>query len=152
RWTVDRERADRQRRAEHERTGQVLAEVLRIATATVQRTGAELLDGLSGVPFGDDAWQSAEFLGVAAPGFIRVGRVDPPAGMPLARDIPLALPLLSTAGWAVRAPGEFAQSLLLGVALRVVAATPPLRVRVDWYDPRLCGALGAFGGLLPYTD
>ncbi|MFI6323244.1 FtsK/SpoIIIE domain-containing protein [Nonomuraea sp. NPDC050556] len=103
------------------------------AREAATRTAAQLAPGVAALPFDAAGWGS---IGAAAPTHLRVG---------VSGDVPIIAPLLPTAGWYVE--GNDAAALIRGAVLRVVAATPARRVRVDSYDPRLTGALGVFGEL-----
>lgn len=103
------------------------------ARETAVRTADQLAPGVAALPFDGADWGS---IGTAAPSHLRMG---------VSGDVPIVAPLLPTAGWYVE--GADAAALIRGAVLRVVAATPARRVRVDSYDPRLTGALGVFGGL-----
>jgi hypothetical protein len=143
----DRER-ERARLAAAESTDRVrrtLADALRAAQAAALRRFDWLAGGLAGADFTATWWRSPEYLGVAAPAYIRVGTA-------VGASVPVVVPLLSTAGWAIEAGADEAAPLILGTVLRVIAATPPHLVRVDWYDPGLTGLLGSFGQLHEYTD
>lgn len=73
---------------------------------------------------------------------------EPPWALPAA---PILVPLLGRGhlgitGARTRERGALAESLVCGLLLRILAATPPGAVRIDVYDPRRLGA--GLGGLL----
>jgi hypothetical protein len=123
-----------------------LRAALASAHATAGRRLAELATGPASAPFGGPGWES---VGVAVPLAVRVGTVVAPGLDPALPEVPVVVPLLGSAGWVVEGEPD---GLVLGTVLRVIAAAPPLRVRVDSYDPGLTGALGAFGPLRAQSE
>jgi hypothetical protein len=148
----DREQARRNAAAQQDQVRRALSDATRAARAIALRRFGRLAGGLAGAEYTAPLWRSPEWLGAAAPLHVRVGTLVEAAGVPTGATVPVAVPLLSTAGWAIEADAGAAAGLILGTVLRVVAATPPFGVRVDWYDPGLTGLLGAFGSLYKHTD
>ncbi|TDD14782.1 cell division protein FtsK [Kribbella turkmenica] len=118
------------------RTAEALAEAEPRARLLADR----LAPGLASVPPNDARWRSRQLVGAGIPSYVRVGELDP--------GTPVAAPLLRTNGWRVTADrNESARRLLQSVALRLVAAAEPFRLRIDAFDPRLTGTMGLLGHL-----
>jgi hypothetical protein len=116
------------------------AEALKTAEPTARLLADRLAPGLASIPPNDARWRSRQLVGAGVPSYVRVGELD--AGTPV------AAPLLRTNGWKVTADrNEFARRLLQSVALRLVAAAEPFRLRIDAFDPRLTGTMGLLGHL-----
>jgi DNA segregation ATPase FtsK/SpoIIIE, S-DNA-T family len=116
------------------------AEALAEAEPAARLLADRLAPGLAAVPPNDARWRSRQLVGAGVPSYIRVGELD--AGTPV------VAPLLRTNGWKVTADrNESARRLLQSVAMRLVAAAEPFRIRVDAYDPRLTGMMGLLGHL-----
>ncbi|MFI5735206.1 FtsK/SpoIIIE domain-containing protein [Kribbella sp. NPDC051587] len=99
-----------------------------------------LAPGLASIPPNDARWRSRQLVGAGVPPYIRIGELE--AGTPV------AVPLLRTNGWKVTADrNESARRLLQSVALRLVAAAEPFRLRIDAFDPKLTGTMGLLGHL-----
>jgi hypothetical protein len=116
------------------------AEVLAAAEPAARLLADRLAPGLASIPPNDARWRSRQLVGAGIPSYVRVGELD--AGTPV------AAPLLRTNGWKVTADrNENARRLLQSVALRLVAAAEPFRLRIDAFDPRLTGTMGLLGHL-----
>ncbi|MEU4607237.1 FtsK/SpoIIIE domain-containing protein [Kribbella sp. NPDC023972] len=116
------------------------AEALATAEPTARRLADRLAPGLASIPPNDARWRSRQLVGAGIPAYVRVGELDP--------GTPVAAPLLRTNGWKVTADrNESARRLLQSVALRLVAAAEPFRLRIDAFDPRLTGTMGLLGHL-----
>ena len=116
------------------------AEALATAEPTARQLADKLAPGLASIPPNDARWRSRQLVGAGVPSYVRVGELD--AGTPV------VAPLLRTSGWKVTADrGESARQLLQSVALRLVAAAEPFRLRIDAFDPRLTGKMGLLGHL-----
>ncbi|TCC55153.1 cell division protein FtsK [Kribbella pittospori] len=116
------------------------AEALAEAEPAARLLADRLAPGLAAVPPNDARWRSRQLVGAGVPSYIRVGELD--AGTPV------VAPLLRTNGWKVTADrNESARRLLQSVAMRLVAAAEPFRIRVDAYDPHLTGMMGLLGHL-----
>ncbi|MFF1820623.1 FtsK/SpoIIIE domain-containing protein [Kribbella sp. NPDC058245] len=129
--------ARRESRAQVEaNTAAALAEAEPAARLLAHR----LAPGLASIPPNDARWRSRQLVGAGVPPYIRIGELD--AGTPV------AVPLLRTNGWKVTADrNESARRLLQSVALRLVAAAEPFRLRIDAFDPKLTGTMGLLGHL-----
>ena len=66
-------------------------------------------------------------------------------------NVPAILPLLGTAGWAVRGDQDAFVALAQGVLHRAFAALGPFALNVVTYDPALAMGGGAFSGLRQVT-
>ncbi|MEV0801665.1 FtsK/SpoIIIE domain-containing protein [Kribbella sp. NPDC050281] len=116
------------------------AEALAEAEPAARLLADRLAPGLAAVPPNDARWRSRQLVGAGVPSYIRVGELDAGA--------PVVAPLLRTNGWKVTADrNESARRLLQSVAMRLVAAAEPFRIRVDAYDPHLTGMMGLLGHL-----
>ncbi|TWD73089.1 FtsK/SpoIIIE family protein [Kribbella amoyensis] len=116
------------------------AEALASAEPAARLLADSLAPGLASIPPNDARWRSRQLVGSGVPGYVRVGELE--AGTPV------VAPLLRTNGWRVTADrSESARQLLQSVALRLVAASEPFRMRVDAFDPRLTGKMGLLGHL-----
>ncbi|TCO40946.1 FtsK/SpoIIIE family protein [Kribbella antiqua] len=116
------------------------AEALKTAEPTARLLADRLAPGLASIPPNDARWRSRQLIGAGIPSYVRVGELE--AGTPV------AAPLLRTNGWKVTADrNESARRLLQSVALRLVAAAEPFRLRIDAFDPRLTGTMGLLGHL-----
>ncbi|MGW1345325.1 FtsK/SpoIIIE domain-containing protein [Kribbella sp. NPDC002412] len=116
------------------------AEALATAEPTARLLADKLAPGLASIPPNDARWRSRQLVGAGIPSYVRVGELDP--------GTPVAAPLLRTNGWRVTADrNESARRLLQSVALRLVAAAEPFRLRIDAFDPRLTGTMGLLGHL-----
>ena len=116
------------------------AEALASAEPTARLLADRLAPGLASIPPNDARWRSRQLVGAGVPSYVRVGELD--AGTPV------VAPLLRTNGWRVTADrNESARKLLQSVALRLVAAAEPFRLRIDAFDPRLTGMMGLLGHL-----
>ncbi len=114
------------------------------AVSTVQRAAEQLAPGLASLAPDAAEWRSSEFIGTGAPSCVRVGVLDVPSAPP----VPVFAPLLTSAGWCVRADrAESAHQVLQGAALRLIACAHPLRLKIDTFDPRLAGTMGLLGQL-----
>jgi hypothetical protein len=117
-----------------------IAEALATAEPTARQLADRLAPGLASIPPNDARWRSRQLVGAGTPSYVRVGQLE--AGTPV------VAPLLRTNGWRVTADrNESARRLLQSVALRLVAAAEPFRLRVDAFDPRLTGTMGLLGHL-----
>ncbi|HEU4948300.1 MAG TPA: FtsK/SpoIIIE domain-containing protein [Kribbella sp.] len=116
------------------------AEALAAAEPLARRLADRLAPGLASIPPNDARWRSRQLVGAGTPSYVRVGHLEP--------GTPVVAPLLRTNGWRVTADrNESARRLVQSVALRLVAATEPFRLRVDGFDPRLTGTMGLLGHL-----
>ncbi|MEI8410655.1 MULTISPECIES: FtsK/SpoIIIE domain-containing protein [unclassified Kribbella] len=116
------------------------AEALAAAEPTARLLADRLAPGLASIPPNDARWRSRQLVGAGIPSYVRVGELE--AGTPV------AAPLLRTNGWKVTADrNESARRLLQSVAMRLVAAAEPFRLRIDAFDPRLTGTMGLLGHL-----
>ncbi len=116
------------------------AEALAEAEPKARLLADRLAPGLASIPPNDARWRSRQLVGAGIPAYVRVGELD--AGTPV------AAPLLRTNGWKVTADrNESARRLLQSVAMRLVAAAEPFRLRIDAFDPRLTGTMGLLGHL-----
>ncbi len=116
------------------------AEALATAEPTARLLADRLAPGLASIPPNDARWRSRQLVGAGIPSYVRVGELE--AGTPV------AAPLLRTNGWRVSADrNESARRLLQSVAMRLVAAAEPFRLRIDAFDPRLTGTMGLLGHL-----
>ncbi|MFG1819457.1 FtsK/SpoIIIE domain-containing protein [Kribbella sp. NPDC049174] len=116
------------------------AEALATAEPTARLLADRLAPGLASIPPNDARWRSRQLVGAGIPSYVRVGELE--AGTPV------AAPLLRTNGWKVTADrNESARRLLQSVAMRLVAAAEPFRLRIDAFDPRLTGTMGLLGHL-----
>ncbi|WP_460662411.1 FtsK/SpoIIIE domain-containing protein [Kribbella swartbergensis] len=116
------------------------AEALSTAEPAARLLADRLAPGLASIPPNDARWRSRQLVGAGIPAYVRVGELE--AGTPV------AVPLLRTNGWKVTADrNESARRLLQSVALRLVAAAEPFRLRIDAFDPRLTGTMGLLGHL-----
>jgi S-DNA-T family DNA segregation ATPase FtsK/SpoIIIE len=116
------------------------AEALAKAEPTARLLADRLAPGLASIPPNDARWRSRQLVGAGIPSYVRVGELE--AGTPV------AAPLLRTNGWRVTADrNESARRLLQSVAMRLVAAAEPFRLRIDAFDPRLTGTMGLLGHL-----
>jgi hypothetical protein len=116
------------------------AEVLAVAEPKARLLADRLAPGLASIPPNDARWRSRQLVGAGVPSYLRVGELD--------RGTPVVAPLLRTNGWKVTADrNESARRLLQSVALRLVAAAEPFRLRIDAFDPRLTGMMGLLGHL-----
>ncbi|GAA0624257.1 FtsK/SpoIIIE domain-containing protein [Kribbella sandramycini] len=99
-----------------------------------------LAPGLAAIPPNDARWRSRQLVGAGVPPYVRIGELEAGA--------PVVVPLLRTNGWKVTADrNESARRLLQSVALRLVAAAEPFRLRIDAFDPKLTGMMGLLGHL-----
>ncbi|WP_405067776.1 FtsK/SpoIIIE domain-containing protein [Kribbella sp. NBC_01510] len=116
------------------------AEALSTAEPKARLLADRLAPGLAAIPPNDARWRSRQLVGAGVSSYVRVGELD--------GGTPVVAPLLRTNGWKVTADrNEFARRLLQSVALRLVAAAEPFRLRIDAYDPRLTGMMGLLGHL-----
>jgi S-DNA-T family DNA segregation ATPase FtsK/SpoIIIE len=116
------------------------AQALGTAGPAARLLADRLAPGLASIPPNDARWRSRQLIGAGTPSYVRVGHLD--AGTPV------VAPLLRTNGWRVTADrNESARRLLQSVALRLVAAAEPFRLRIDAFDPRLTGTMGLLGHL-----
>src|SRR6185369_7358111 len=116
------------------------AEVLSTAEPKARLLADRLAPGLAAIPPNDARWRSRQLVGAGVSSYVRVGELE--------GGTPVVAPLLRTNGWKVTADrNEFARRLLQSVALRLVAAAEPFRLRIDAYDPRLTGMMGLLGHL-----
>ena len=100
----------------------------------------KLAPDLASIPPNDARWRNPQYIGAGTPSYVRVGRLE--------HEIPVVAPLLRTNGWKVTADrNESARRLLQSVALRLIAAAEPFRLRIDAFDPRLTGTMGLLGHL-----
>jgi hypothetical protein len=116
------------------------AEALSDAEPKARLLADRLAPGLAAVPPNDARWRSRQLVGAGVPSYVRVGELD--AGTPV------VAPLLRTNGWKVTGDrNESARRLLQSIALRLIAAAEPFRLRVDAFDPKLTGMMGLLGHL-----
>jgi hypothetical protein len=116
------------------------AEALAEAEPTARMLADRLAPGLASIPPNDARWRSRQLVGAGIPAYVRVGELE--------GGTPVAAPLLRTNGWRVSADrNESARRLLQSVAMRLVAAAEPFRLRIDAFDPRLTGTMGLLGHL-----
>ncbi|WP_238176698.1 FtsK/SpoIIIE domain-containing protein [Kribbella albertanoniae] len=116
------------------------AEALAEAEPAARLLAHRLAPGLASIPPNDARWRSRQLVGAGVPPYIRLGELD--------GGVPVAVPLLRTNGWRVTADrNESARRLLQSVALRLVAAAEPFRLRIDAFDPKLTGMMGLLGHL-----
>ncbi|GAA1555439.1 FtsK/SpoIIIE domain-containing protein [Kribbella hippodromi] len=116
------------------------AEAMSEAEPKARLLADRLAPGLASIPPNDARWRSRQLVGAGVPAYVRVGELD--AGTPV------VAPLLRTNGWKVTASrNESARLLLQSVALRLIAAAEPFRLRIDAFDPRLTGMMGLLGHL-----
>ncbi|GAA1643505.1 FtsK/SpoIIIE domain-containing protein [Kribbella alba] len=116
------------------------AEALATSEPAARLLADRLAPGLASIPPNDARWRSRHLVGAGAPSYVRVGELE--AGTPV------VAPLLRTNGWKVTADrNASARQLLQSVALRLVAAAEPFRLRIDAFDPRLTGMMGLLGHL-----
>lgn len=116
------------------------AEALATAEPTARLLADRLAPGLASIPPNDARWRSRQLVGAGIPSYVRVGELE--------GGTPVAAPLLRTNGWKVTADrNESARRLLQSVALRLVAAAEPFRLRIDAFDPGLTGTMGLLGHL-----
>ncbi|HEY0617016.1 MAG TPA: cell division protein FtsK, partial [Kribbella sp.] len=100
------------------------AEALATSEPAARLLADRLAPGLASIPPNDARWRSRQLVGAGAPSYVRVGALE--AGTPV------VAPLLRTNGWKVTADrNESARQLLQSVALRLVAAAEPFRLRID---------------------
>ncbi|TCO32825.1 FtsK/SpoIIIE family protein [Kribbella steppae] len=116
------------------------AEALATAEPKARLLADRLAPGLGSIPPNDARWRSRQLVGAGIPSYVRIGELEP--------GTPVAAPLLRTNGWKVSADrNESARRLLQSVAMRLVAAAEPFRLRIDAFDPRLTGTMGLLGHL-----
>ncbi|WP_238173946.1 FtsK/SpoIIIE domain-containing protein [Kribbella kalugense] len=116
------------------------AEALSEAEPKARLLADRLAPGLAAIPPNDARWRSRQLIGAGIPSYVRVGELD--AGTPV------VAPLLRTNGWRVTADrNESARRLLQSIALRLIAAAEPFRLRIDAFDPKLTGMMGLLGHL-----
>lgn len=120
---------------------QATAAALATAEPTARHLADRLAPGLASIPPNDARWRSRQLIGAGTPSYVRVGELAE-AGTPV------VAPLLRTNGWQVTADrSEAARRLLQSVALRLITAAEPFRLRIDAFDPRLTGTMGLLGRL-----
>ena len=116
------------------------AEALSDAEPRARLLADRLAPGLASIPPNDARWRSRQLIGAGVPAYVRVGELE--AGTPV------VAPLLRTNGWKVTGDRhESARRLLQSIALRLVAASEPFRLRIDAFDPKLTGMMGLLGHL-----
>ena len=116
------------------------AEALATAEPKARLLADRLAPGLGSIPPNDARWRSRQLVGAGIPSYVRIGELE--------TGTPVAAPLLRTNGWKVSADrNESARRLLQSVAMRLVAAAEPFRLRIDAFDPRLTGTMGLLGHL-----
>lgn len=130
--------ADREFAATVTKINNALDQVTRAAVADINRLLASIAPG----PAGQD-WPDLAYSGSAVPQAVRMGTVNTTRGKP----IPMVLPLLDRPGWWLDGAPDAVQALIRAVVLRLVAAAPAGKLRVDGYDPALTGAPGVFATL-----
>ncbi|GAB2494000.1 FtsK/SpoIIIE domain-containing protein [Promicromonospora xylanilytica] len=110
-----------------------------------------LAPGSAGSDPSDEVWAAGGSpAGAHWPGSVRVGVLD-------ATDVPVVLPLLGTAGWAVMPAvddetwqpedREAALQVVQQAVLRLATASEPFGVRVETFDPQVTGTVGVLGGV-----
>jgi hypothetical protein len=120
---------------------QATAAALATAEPTARHLADRLAPGLASIPPNDARWRSRQLIGAGTPSYVRVGELAE-------TGTPVVAPLLRTNGWQVTADrSEAARRLLQSVALRLIAAAEPFRLRIDAFDPRLTGTMGLLGRL-----
>lgn len=121
-------------------------------TRTAVGAAADLAPGYLGLPFASALWNAPDRLPTGEPNpqnrpidldakrcsYIRVGTID---GAPM---VPALVPLLNSAGWAVRADGPNFSELMQAVLLRLAAVIPLHRLQIRVFDPSLELKLGSF--------
>ncbi|MEU8222553.1 FtsK/SpoIIIE domain-containing protein [Kribbella sp. NPDC048915] len=116
------------------------AEVLAEAEPRARLLADRLAPGLASIPPNDARWRSRQLIGAGVPAYVRIGELD--------TGTPVVAPLLRTNGWKVTGDrNESARRLLQSIALRLVAASEPFRLRIDAFDPKLTGMMGLLGHL-----
>ena len=116
------------------------AEALSDAEPRARLLADRLAPGLASIPPNDARWRSRQLIGAGVPAYVRVGELE--------SGTPVVAPLLRTNGWKVTGDRhESARRLLQSIALRLVAASEPFRLRIDAFDPKLTGMMGLLGHL-----
>lgn len=136
--------ADKARATVGNRVAQQVIEQRSRATSAA----AEIAPGPAAAEWQDQSWlQTAAAL--SSPAGVRVGQLCLPAGNGIneAVKLPLLVPLLNSGNLVVTSDDNSvaaAQELISSTIVRLLAATTPGDLQIQWYDPRLRGTLAPF--------
>jgi hypothetical protein len=117
----------------------------------VNRAG-RLAPRLASAPWDSPEWRSADWLGVGAARYVRIGSIAVAGPTPDERppDLPALVPLLDGGNLGFVADGddvEWPVAAIRGVVLRALATAAPGRLELVVYDPRIRGVTSWFSAL-----
>ncbi len=109
---------------------------------------SQIAAGPAAAEWQDQSWlQTAPAL--SSPAGVRIGQLCLPVGNGIneAVKLPLLVPFLNSGNLVVRSDDNSvaaAQELIASIIVRLLAATTPGDLQIQWYDPRLRGTLAPF--------